>query len=61
MAQMSRQQLEIRLKQIDASLAQWDAGNYGICRHCKGPIRVERLEILPEAPFCMACQEGFES
>jgi DnaK suppressor protein len=60
MAQMSRHQIEIRLKQIDASLAQWEAGNYGVCRNCKSPIGIPRLEVLPEAPFCMACQEGFE-
>lgn len=60
MTQMSRGQLEIRLKQIDASLADWDAGRYGTCRHCKGPIAVKRLEAMPEAPFCLACQEGFE-
>lgn len=60
MAQMSRGQLDIRLKQIEASLKQWDAGNYGVCRSCKGPISIARLDVLPEAPFCMACQEGFE-
>ncbi|MEM1203722.1 MAG: TraR/DksA family transcriptional regulator [Acidobacteriota bacterium] len=60
MAQMSRHQLDIRLRQVEASLAQWDAGRYGICRSCHDPIGIQRLEILPEAPFCMACQEGFE-
>ena len=61
MASMNRYKLEIRLKQIEAALAQWDAGRYGICRSCKGPINIARLEALPEAPFCVACQEGFEA
>jgi len=60
MTQMSRHQLDIRLKQIEASLTEWEAGKYGVCRHCKGSIGVERLEALPEAPFCIACQESFE-
>lgn len=60
MSQMSRHQLEIRLKQIDAALKAWDAGRYGVCRECQGPIKTARLEVLPEAPFCMPCQESFE-
>lgn len=61
MGEMSRHQLEIRLQQIEASLSEWDAGSFGICRSCKEPIGIERLEVLPEAPFCIDCQEGFES
>ena len=60
MSQMNRYQLEIRLKQIEASLEAWNAGQYGVCRSCQGPIKLARLEVLPEAPFCMACQESFE-
>lgn len=61
MSDMSRRQLEIRLQQIQGALAALDAGKYGICRHCKEAIRLQRLEALPEAPFCMECQEEFES
>ncbi len=60
MAQMNRYQLEIRLKQVDASLAAMDRGTYGICRHCQEPVQLERLEALPETPFCVECQESFE-
>ncbi len=60
MAQMSRGQLDIRLKQVEASLQAFDRGNYGICRHCKNPVGIERLKVLPESPFCVACQESFE-
>ncbi|HSL83211.1 MAG TPA: TraR/DksA C4-type zinc finger protein [Thermoanaerobaculia bacterium] len=60
MGQMSRAQLEVRLRQIDAALDSIAAGTYGLCRQCKGPIARQRLEALPEAPFCLDCQERFE-
>lgn len=61
MAQMNRHQLDIRRQQVDVALAALDAGDYGLCRSCKNPIGLERLEVLPESPFCLACQEMFES
>lgn len=60
MAQMNRHQLEIRLKQVDASLMAFAQGSFGICRRCKKPVSLGRLEILPETPFCVECQESFE-
>ena len=60
MAQMNRRQLEIRLLQIDASLKAYEGGTFGICRHCKDPVSLGRLEVLPETPFCLDCQESFE-
>lgn len=60
MAKMNRSQLQIRLRQYDAALAAFERDNYGICRECKEPISLARLEAVPEAPFCMACQESFE-
>lgn len=61
MAQMGRRQLDIRLQRIEAALAALDAGTYGTCRECKEPIGLKRLEALPEAPFCVPCQESFEA
>ena len=61
MAQMSRRQLQVRLQQYDASLSAIENGTYGVCRECKGPISLRRLEAVPEAPFCMECQESFET
>ena len=60
MAQMNRRQLEVRRQQVLAALAALDAGTYGLCRSCKGPIAPARLEALPEVPFCVDCQERFE-
>ncbi|MEO1086678.1 MAG: TraR/DksA C4-type zinc finger protein [Acidobacteriota bacterium] len=61
MSSMSRHQLDIRRRQIDAALQAMERGVYGLCRECKQLINVERLEALPEAPFCVPCQEGFET
>ena len=30
-------------------------GMYGVCENCGNPIPAERLEIRPEARFCVAC------
>jgi DnaK suppressor protein len=60
MSQMSRQQLQVRLQQIDAALRAMERGTYGSCRNCDEPIGLARLEALPEAPFCVYCQEAVE-
>lgn len=61
MAQMGRRQLQVRLLQFDAALAAIEKGTYGLCRQCKGPVGLRRLEAVPEAPFCVECQESFET
>lgn len=60
MSKMNRAQLSVRLQQIDSALSAFDAGHYGRCNRCKESIEVARLEALPEAPLCMACQESVE-
>ena len=61
MADLSRDQVRIRLRQIDAALLVMEAGRYGICRKCHQELALERLEAMPEAPFCTPCQEQMES
>ena len=60
MAQMGRRQLETKLLRVAAALKVMDEGTYGICRECREPVGVKRLEALPEAPFCVPCQEDLE-
>jgi DnaK suppressor protein len=50
----ARQQLE----ETEAALARVDAGTYGRCGNCETPIGAERLEVLPAARYCVACQAG---
>ena len=43
------------LTDIDAALAKFERGTYGICENCGGPIGDARLEAMPMARLCMAC------
>lgn len=45
-----------RRARLDAALARLEAGTYGTCRACGRPIAAERLEAVPEADLCLACQ-----
>jgi DnaK suppressor protein len=46
------------LRQVEAALSRLERGSYGVCLRCKEAIAQERLNTLPWAPFCPACQEG---
>ncbi len=48
----ARQQLE----ETEAALARLEAGDYGRCVRCREAIAPERLEVLPAARYCVACQ-----
>ncbi len=41
---------------IRSALVKLEAGYYGVCERCEGPIPFERLEALPAARACVACQ-----
>lgn len=45
------------LKDIDAALTKIEDGTYGICEECGEPIDPRRLEAIPQARLCVACQE----
>lgn len=48
------------LAEIDAALEKIDDGTYGVCELCEQPIHPDRLEILPFASLCVACQRQKE-
>ncbi|MGQ9526028.1 MAG: TraR/DksA C4-type zinc finger protein [Armatimonadota bacterium] len=48
------------MKQVDAALLRIEKGIYGICDMCGSPISRERLEAIPYASLCIACQETLE-
>ena len=48
----SGQQLEL----VEAALARIEAGTFGTCLRCSGPIAPARLEALPWAAYCIDCQ-----
>jgi DnaK suppressor protein len=46
------------IDEIEAALRRIDEGTYGVCVACGLPIPFERLEVLPAADRCVACQAG---
>lgn len=50
------QQLEL----VDAALQRLDAGTFGTCQRCGGPIAEGRLEALPWAAHCIGCQSAID-
>lgn len=51
------ERLEKVLGEIDAALQRLDDGTYGRCTECGNEIAPDRLEALPYAALCVACQE----
>ncbi len=49
-----------RVRQLRAALARIEAGTYGACDRCSGPIAPERLEALPEITTCIACARSID-
>ena len=43
------------VKRIDYALARIAEGQYGLCCNCGTPIAEERLDSIPETPWCTPC------
>jgi len=43
------------LDEIEEALRKLDAGTYGRCEACGGPIAPARLEAMPAARYCISC------
>jgi RNA polymerase-binding transcription factor DksA len=50
-----RRATEQRMTEVDAALANAEAGRYGVCLVCGRPIPAGRLEARPTATRCVAC------
>jgi DnaK suppressor protein len=48
------------LSQVVAARRRLQEGHYGRCLRCSKPIGLRRLEALPSARFCVACQTAGE-
>ena len=51
----------LQLKMIEAALARIDSEKYGVCLDCGNAIPGVRLDAIPWAARCVACQELFSS
>ena len=49
-----------KLRSIETALLMISKGTYGICQGCNNPIPLPRLEIIPNAIFCIECQSANE-
>lgn len=47
--------LTATMRELDDALAKLDAGTYGRCESCAGPIALARLEAKPAARRCIDC------
>lgn len=49
------------LRAVEDAIERINNDDYGICATCEDPIEIKRLEAVPWARFCRACQEEMES
>lgn len=54
------EQIEAELADVEHALERLDEGTYGTCEACGGPIDDERLQVRPEARFCVRDQTAAE-
>ncbi len=54
------ERLTARAKALDWAWESLQQGTYGICQLCGEVIPQRRLEVVPDAVFCTACQEQVE-
>jgi RNA polymerase-binding transcription factor DksA len=55
---LRRQRAELTL--VEQALHRMDEGTYGSCEECGGKMSQKRLEAVPYARYCVACQERTE-
>jgi DnaK suppressor protein len=49
------------LQQVDEALLRLETKRYGICASCEEEMNQKRLEAVPWARLCLACQQRQES
>lgn len=50
--------LENALRRVQQALKDLEEDRYGICNNCEQPIDEKRLEVYPEAQFCIKCKKN---
>jgi len=53
-----REQLLERVGRLSAALDRMSEGEYGLCEECGAPISLARLDVMPEVPTCVSCDDG---
>ena len=47
----------VQLRLVEEALDRIETGDFGVCMSCEEPIPTKRLQALPWAKYCVACQE----
>ena len=55
-----RNRESLYMKKLEEAIRRIDAGDFGCCESCDGPIELKRLEARPTATLCIACKEEEE-
>ena len=50
----------VTLQLVEEALQRVRASNFGLCAHCEDEVQLKRLEAVPWARHCIACQEKQE-
>lgn len=55
---LNRNTIDTRLlREISGALHRMDTEQYGVCLECEEPISEKRLNAVPWARYCVACQD----
>ena len=46
---------------VTAALDRIDQGTYGVCQDCGKNIPLQRLNLVPYTPYCVACERNLET
>ena len=49
-----------KLIEVDEALDRIGNGSFGMCEECEEPIALKRLEVIPNARYCVRCKEELE-
>ena len=44
-----------RLNRLKSAYLNIDNREYGVCQECEEDINIERLKLIPESKYCVAC------
>jgi DnaK suppressor protein len=56
---LNRNTIDMKLlREIADALHRIDHEIYGVCQECEEPISIKRLDAVPWARYCVACQES---
>lgn len=60
MAKAGLERNQLRLKKVLVALKRIENDDYGFCDTCDELISIERLQVMPESQYCIACQEKMD-